>query len=986
LRKTTLARTILLYGVRISTHVLFESIMNMIKLVKLYVLIFVTYFATTIQISADEIETAHFIVTKEVSTPDVKPFTATIGFGNGGKLTGPNSGFEPVIYSTRYIASNGTAHKVFVDKSAISQYNTLKTGALDGANVDIYRIADGSFTHVRADTIPEGGFQISGWFPVLKKNMVIDPHETQYTFSWDPWNRPEVPYYFSVRSIDKWGNISDYATPITSIKPKTIHKATNSNNIIKFKPSINISLFKNPQAPQNLTGTITKNGTLKLSWDQPDSTVAGYLIYKSDVLPRKHKGFYFELTNNGPAIKTGDMVMLHKKFYSSSRIKTHSNRVWGAGKETRFTRHNLVSFFSDEDPNRHWELLPHTTNTPVSQPGETFLRVTLRNNKKFSLSWYNHSGTGQHWYPVLIPGKKYQFEVWLRGDHAQQVVFGLAGFYGQKNINNIKPIKFNITKEWKKYSTTFTPRTLFTGGKPQPMYLKLFGPAKIDVDNFRVYSADTPYLKYSDEKIAKLKASGMRALRMHGLIATKNTSYDLEQLTNSEGITSSNRVRNTLPDYLNLTQSVGMQPWLQIEPHLSPEEWLGFVEYLAADYDPMVDTPNTKSWAWKRVKQGQQEPWTSEFDEIYLEIGNETWNRLFRPWTFSPMTDAETGQKYSAGAVYGLYQEYILSTMRSSTYWNALKPHLKTIIGGWANINAYGRDAAHASPSSDFLTIAAYNGGWDENEGPVRPTPVSFFNVLNQVSQSALPTAKKIKNDAREVQKNRTRPLALGTYESGPGYALNGLNRAKVTEEQAAEQEVVMKSLAAGTATLDAFLARASEGFTLQSYFTFGTGRYWKSHARPVNGGQAYPAWDLLTLFNQKGTGDLLRVEATQVPTTSLKAYRRREAVEDAPLVAVYATQKKDRLTLILISRRVPNYPSAGDSGATTVTVELPFTTAKKITKYSMTGTYASHNVFSKQVRIIPKVVTDQVTLPLFKIPELPPGQTVMFAFDGIEN
>jgi hypothetical protein len=477
----------------------------------------------------------------------------------------------------------------------------------------------------------------------------------------------------------------------------------------------------------------------------------------------------------------------------------------------------------------------------------------------------------------------------------------------------------------------------------------------------------------------------MRALRTHGLIATKNTSYDLEQLTNSDGIASSKRIRGTLPDSLNLAKSVGMQPWLQIEPHLSPKEWLGFVEYLAADYDSQLDSPLTKPWAWKRVRQGHKEPWTTVFENIYLELGNETWNRLFRPWTFNAMTDAANGNKYSAGTVYGLYQEFVLSTMRSSPYWNTLKPHLKTIIGGWANINAYGRDAAHASPSSDFLTIAAYNGGWDENEGPVRPTPASFFNVLNQVSQSALPTAKKIKGDAREVQKNRTRPLALGTYESGPGYALNGLNRAKVTEEQAAEQELVMKSLAAGTATLDAFLARASEGFTLQSYFTFGTGRYWTSHARPENGGQAYPAWDLLSLFNQKGTGDLLRVETTEVPTTSLKAYRRREAVEDAPLITAYATQKKDRLTLILISRRVPNYPIAGDSGATAVTVELPFATAKKTTQYSLTGTYASHNVFSKQVRILPKVVTDRVTLPLFTVPKLPPGQTIMYVFEGIE-
>ncbi len=961
--------------------------MNMARLSKLYALVLVVFYPAAMLLGADKIEPAHFIVTNEILTPNIQPFTVTIGpFGNGGRLTGQNSGFEPVIYSTRYIASKGTTNKVSVRQSAISQYDTLKSGALDGANVDIYRIVNGFFVHVRSDTIPNDGFQVSGWFSALKRNMVLSPQETEFTFSWDPWNRSNVAYHFSIRAIDKRGKLSDYATSVMAVKPKKSGQETKSNNVIKFKPKIELSIFNAPKAPQNLTGKVTEKGTLQLSWDKPDQSVAGYLIYKSDVPPENHKGFYFNLTNNGPAIEKGDMVILRKKFYSSSRIRTHSNRVWGAGGETRLTRHNLISFFSDEDPDRHWELLPHLADTLVSQPGETFLRVTLNNDNKFSLSQYNHSGSGQNWYRVLEPRKKYRFEVWLRGDHTQQVEFKFSGFYGQKNKNNIKPIKFRITNTWQKYSTTFTPPTLYTGGKPQQMNLTMSGPSIVDIDNFRVYRADTPYLEYADESIAKLKSSGMSALRTHGLIATKKTSYDLEQLTNPSGITSSKRIRSTLPGSLKLAQSIGMQPWLQIEPHLSPKEWLGFVEYLAASYDPKIDTPSTKPWAWKRTKQGQQEPWVSAFANIYLEIGNETWNRIFRPWIFTPMTDAATGKEYSAGTVYGLYQEYILSTMRSSPYWNTLEPKLKTVIGGWANINAYGRDAAHASPSSDYLTIAAYNGGWDEDEGPVRPTPASFFSVLNQVTQSAKPTALKIKNDAHEVQKNRDRPLAIGTYEAGPGYAKNGLNRAKITEEQTAEQETVMKSLAAGTATLDAFLMRASEGFTLQNYFTFGSGRYWTSHARPEKGGQAYPAWDLLSLFNHKGTGDLLRVETIQVPTASLKAFGRRKAVKDAPLVAVYATQKQDRLTLILISRRVPNYPNNGDDGSTSVTVELPIAHAKQITKYSLTGTYASHNVSSKQVRIIPKVVSGQLTLPAFTIPELPPGQTVMYVFDGIND
>lgn len=101
----------------------------------------------------------------------------------------------------------------------------------------------------------------------------------------------------------------------------------------------------------------------------------------------------------------------------------------------------------------------------------------------------------------------------------------------------------------------------------------------------------------------------------------------------------------------------------------------------------------------------------------------------------------------------------------------------------------------------------------------------------------------------------------MGTYEAGPGYSLNGLNGALVTHEQSQTQEQVMKSLAAGTATLDAFLARAYRGFATQNYFTMGEGTLWTSHAKWYRGGQAYPAWELISLFNREGGREILRTE-----------------------------------------------------------------------------------------------------------------------------
>ena len=75
---------------------------------------------------------------------------------------------------------------------------------------------------------------------------------------------------------------------------------------------------------------------------------------------------------------------------------------------------------------------------------------------------------------------------------------------------------------------------------------------------------------------------------------------------------------------------------------------------------------------------------------------------------------------------------------------------------------------------------------------------------------------------------------------------MNGLNNARVSEAEHRAQEQVMKSLAAGTATLDAFLARAYLGFELQNFFTFGRGELWTSHAsgipaaRPIRHGRRF--------------------------------------------------------------------------------------------------------------------------------------------------
>jgi hypothetical protein len=685
------------------------------------------------------------------------------------------------------------------------------------------------------------------------------------------------------------------------------------------------------------------------------------------------------------------MVVVSKKFRSTSRNRHLSNRAWGAESEFAMLLPGTLAFFPDEHSGKTWELVPHAKGTPVDNPGETFLKLTLPSGAGETVGIYNHSGVRQNWYPVLEK-RTYRVEVWIRQEGSGTVRFKFDGFYN-KSPNVIPPIVFHAGPQWKKYTATFTPRAVQEGSDPGRMGLEFFGPGTFSVDNFRVYRADADYLDLLPGEYAELKASGMSALRTHGLIKTKFRTYDMQQLTNDFGAISGTAKSNSLPQLLRLIRRVGARPWLQTEFHMSSREWRGFVEYMAAPYDPAVDTPAAKPWAYKRHIQGQTKPWTDEFDQILFELGNETWNGLFYPWNFGELTDGATGKTYSGGQSYGLFQEQVVSVMRSSPYWLSagLEKKFVFVLGGWGG-QSYGRDAASVSPNSSYLTIGAYNGGWDEGEGPPKLDAASLFNVLSQVNQSAIPVADRHASEVGGLEKNRRTRLRLGTYEAGPGYALNGLNGAQVTEEQSLEQELVMKSVAAGVASIDSFLARAYRGFDLQNYFLFGGGVLWSSHSPWYRGGQAYPVWQLLSLFNSKAAGDLLRVVTTSVPTADLKPFERRKGMASAPLAAVYATRAGNRYAVLALSRKIPQYPVSGDDGYTPLKIELPFTEARTVTLYRVSGEPMANALISGDTSIEKMELTGLPAGRVFSIDAasgadergLPPASAFLYVFDGV--
>lgn len=925
-------------------------------------------------------DTAHFVVTDKVLVPDISPFAATItSIGNGRGLSGAG-GFEPIVLRTMFPARDGTRDRIEAAAAHLTGNHLWGNGAFDGADVEVLRIEDGAFRSVRRDRVAPGGFHALGWRSVLDPVKMLAPEATRLTVPWAKELKRGMEWHFRIRAIDRHGRLSA-PSPSVALKspPAPMPDLPNSNPALIKRPDM-WEETRNLPGPETLRAVKTDAGKRVLEWSSVPGA-AGYMVFRAPLPPDRMQPRSIRLRNKGERIRPGDLVILRQRLFRADRRDLVAPGNWAAQEAARQFLPGGVQVWSDAVGGGDWHLLPHLPDTPVPESGETYLRVTLKEGEAFTIGRAVHSGTAQSWYGVLDPAADYRFEVWMRGRTTRPAEFRVTGPLGAEQPEGLKPIRFSVTPEWKRYSFTFRPPRLVTEDAVGRMNLILSGPGEFDVDNFRIYRDDTAYMAVLPENADALKASAMAALRTHGLIKTGHRTYDIGSLVAPAGATSALN-GTTLPQLLAAIEHVGAQPWLQIEPHLSREEWLGLAEYLAARYDAQSDDPADMPWAAARSARGESRP-VDRFRKILFELGNETWNRIFAPWVFPAMNDASTGRQYRPGEVYGLYQHHVLSILRDSPHWTDLSARMVPVLGGWS-LNDFGTLAAEHSPGSRYMTITSYIGGWDEGEGPVAPTPLGFSAIMANVLRTTIPRAEALVKDLADLSRMRDTPIHAGTYEAGPGYVLSRANWGRLGRLESDAQDRAMKSAAAGAATLDTFLANARAGFRLQSFFTFGRGRTWASHARWYQGGQSYPAWDWLAQFNRSGTGDMLEVKTVDVPRTDIPRRKYSEAIRNGPLLAVYATRNDDRLTLVVISRKVPDASAPGDKGTTDVTIELPFEKVGRAAFYRMSGQFDSQNAAGQQARIEKIDLTVPDTLPYLIVPNMPGATAHMYVFEGL--
>ncbi|MGG7566223.1 hypothetical protein ACQ5SO_08695 [Rhodovulum sp. DZ06] len=929
-------------------------------------------------------EAARFRVTDKVVNADLPPFSASVAHIGTSSSFVPAGGYEPAVFRDQFRAIAPSRDRVFASQAALTAYNGLRDGALDGAEVEVRRVIDGRLVTVRRDRVAEGGHRAESWESVMPRRAILPPDAREAAVGWPGGYRGDAPEWLTVRAVGFDGGLSARAEAVKVTTPSGRKRGPRKiDGTVRFRAKLTEER-RGPAAPSGLAAAPREDGGVTLTWSAPrDPDVAGYVIEKATLPPDRiadRPQLVLE-GGDGPEILAEDAIIIRKDLHGLRREDVSSNFSWNFGAAYALTPAGLGRDV-DERTDVDWALVDHAPDTPVEDPGRTYLSLSLDPGARVGLGGVSFSGTGQDYFEVLHP-EPYRFEAWVRADRPMTGEFGAV-------MHRKPPVadkRFQVDTQWRRVTGEFTP-TLIDGNRLGRFVMRFSGPGRVDIDNFRVYRVADGFLDFTAEQKDVLARSGLGILRTHGSSKTGRYSYDLELLTNPAGAGPVSTRGATLHSYLEAIEGVGMDPWVQVEMHFTDEEWQGLVEYLAAP-------AGAGKWADKRASQGHPEPWVDTFDRILFEVSNETWNRIMAPWIFQPMVDGATGRKVPRYIAYGLLQQHVIDAMKASPWWTpAMEEKIEFVIGGWYR-TGYGFEAGKFSPGSAHMTVAAYNGGWEENGAPPSRTPISYFNVLNQISQATIPFGRKHVEQAQELSRMHGRPVHAGTYEGGPGYSQNGLNGAKVTDKQVLEQNQVMKSQAGGVATLDVFLAQAALGYREQNIFIFQQGKNWSTHAEWIDGGHAYPHWTLLTHFSREGRGDMLEVETLAAPTADLEAVGRiRLAVEDAPLAAAYATRNGERFTLVVLSRRIPGTPGSDGDACTPVEVELPIRSAASLTVHKMDGPYDAHNFGpEEQVKLTEQALTPPADLSRFTLSPavgaaacgVPPGSVYIYTFDGVE-
>jgi alpha-L-arabinofuranosidase len=611
----------------------------------------------------------------------------------------------------------------------------------------------------------------------------------------------------------------------------------------------------------------------------------------------------FTLEHSGTPMENDDIVILKSPYVSYAQpAKESGEQKLGIGEFITIQDDGVALRFQDAP----------------SDPADQFLRIEFANREKKAAGGLKHyfTATAETEYVATVRAR-------AEGDTEDMklslsiVNLGIKHNDRGARIGMVCDDSPTLTREWKTY--TFHGTT-----EDNPYIAMRFSALKVTVSREPETSDTAALIDYIDLQdtrkasptgfnsgiVAAIKEAQCGVLRFYGLADNGSTvdaftsaspTYSAWNYVSYQNRYAMQSIQAVLDDWMKLSSESGSQPWISVGGANTPDDWYNLVSYLAAP-------AGTDAYADKRVRNGHSEPWLDSFDTVYLEIGNEWWNTLFRPYhIWTPENYAELCNT-------------IIRKVESHPNYD--RSRIKLVVGGWAaNARDWNQRLDATVEGHDFISIAPYILHRLDRYATVQDKYGALFADTEAYSKRA---GKKL---LKQLKKNGDR-TSIAVYELNT-HLTEGEAPASVASELCVSQ-------ASGVAVLDQAMTLLHDMRAAPiTYFTLlkrGDGRgeerrlgLWGNLLRLEDGTfRARPVWQGLRLANQHViAGDMIEARMKGSSTWNQTENGSIPAMRKVPYLHSYAFRTLDEdsskrvVNLLLINRHLTD--------ALPVTIDLPF-------------------------------------------------------------
>jgi alpha-L-arabinofuranosidase len=355
-----------------------------------------------------------------------------------------------------------------------------------------------------------------------------------------------------------------------------------------------------------------------------------------------------------------------------------------------------------------------------------------------------------------------------------------------------------LSNQWANYTLTFTANENGSAIGPILFNFQVAQSAVLldDVSVTQTNSDPTNTTAFRDDVVNTLKTLQPGTIRMNTTAAIGADLYD--QIATPfaryrEGAFTNSAVAYNLPygitEFLQLCAAVGADPWLTIPTATTPQEITDFMDYLTGN--------GSTTYSAIRVAEGQVAPWTTVFNTIHIELGNETWNTGF----------AGNSMAYPA---YPQWANQVFGAARKSPNFDPSKFDL--VLSGWAINPGYSNSLLSYSTQQDSISIAPYIA----DSVNTASTASMFQALFAEPEWVDNPGGSVYQNAAYAMQQmtsasGTAKPTKIGVYEVN-------LSTLSGTITQAQTNQFV-PSVGAGVALADHMLQMMRLGISTQNSF-----------------------------------------------------------------------------------------------------------------------------------------------------------------------